>query len=218
MTRTGLASAFSLAILCCSTLRETLAQDTENPENTAPRLEESIWRADIGGGFAKYAKAAEVKLSRGFGTHGLGSAVRHDLWLTQIQGGLMLTEPLAAGHWYSGNLEGIGLLAAAGQENPEAAYFTGLNLGLRYHFNTRTRIVPFVGGSAGIGLTDIDRPDLSGRFQFNEQFGAGARYFFTRSHALVLDYALLHVSNAGIERPNRGVNAHLLSLGVSWMF
>jgi len=172
--------------------------------------------AEVGQGFAKYT--AELKLSRAFGTTETGSNRSHDLWLTQVQGGLMLTDVVAQNWWFGGNVEGIAQLLAGGQDNPEAAYFVGLNGGLRYHLRTGTRLNPFVSGSIGVASTDIGGPDLSGSFQFNEQIGAGFRYFITEQYAISLEYAFWHVSNGGIREPNDGVNAHLVSLGVAWIF
>ena len=60
--------------------------------------------------------------------------------------------------------------------------------------------------------------DATGKFQFNQQAGVGARYFFDPQTALVFDYAYWHVSNAGIKEPNDGVNAHVFSLGIAWIF
>jgi hypothetical protein len=144
--------------------------------------------------------------------------VSHDLWLTQIQGGWMLTDVIEPDYWFGGNIEGVGQLLVGGADHPEGAYFLGLNAGLRYHFRTGTRIDPFIAGFFGLSMTDIGKPDLSGTFQFNESVGAGARYFVSEHHALALEYALWHVSNGGRRDPNFGVTAHVVSLGFGWMF
>jgi predicted porin len=107
---------------------------------------------------------------------------------------------------------------AGGQDDPHAAYLVALNAGLRYHFRTGTRFVPFIGGTVGIALSDIDDADATGKFQFNQQVGGGVRYFFDKSTAVTLDYAIWHVSNAGLAEPNDGVNAHIFSLGLTWLF
>jgi hypothetical protein len=179
---------------------------------------DKTWENGIGEGFKKNANSFEIKASRAFGTTETGSSVAHDLWLAQLQFGIMLADVMEPEYWFGGNLEVVGLLMAGGQERPHPAYFTGANGGLRYHFRTGTPIVPFLAGSFGVGITDIDDADATGKFQFNEEIGAGVRYFFDRSKAVTLEYSLWHISNGGFQQPNNGVNAHVLSLGFSCMF
>src|SRR5262245_21264526 len=103
----------------------------------------------LGEGFRKYSYSVEVKLNRAIGTTESGSVLSHNLWLTQIQGGVMLSDVLAGKHWWGGNVEGFAQLMAGGQDHPEAAYFAGLNGGLRYHFRTGTLVDPFITGAVG---------------------------------------------------------------------
>jgi hypothetical protein len=179
---------------------------------------ENIWESDVGDGFKKNAKSFEIKASRAFGTTDSGSTVAHDLWLAQLQFGIILADVMEPDHWFGGNLEAVGILMVGGQERPHAAYFTGANAGLRYHFRTGTPLVPFLGGSIGMGITDIDDADATGKFQFNEELRAGLRYFLDESKAVTFEYGLWHISNGGFREPNNGVNAHVFSLGFGWMF
>lgn len=207
---TGLPVLLLVAVQCGS--------DATEIETTLKMSPDTIWESEIGAGFRKNVRSIEVKFSRAFGTTDTGSNVPHDLWLAQIQGGLMLADVMEPDHWFGGNLEGLLQGIAGGQERPHAAYFVALNGGLRYHFRTNTRWVPFLTGSVGIGITDIDDADATGKFQFNEQVGAGVRYFFDRTHAVTAEYGLWHISNGGVREPNDGVNAHVFSVGLSWLF
>lgn len=195
-----------------------LAGETETSVKLETSPETTIWQGEIGDGFRKRTRTVEFKISRAFGTTEMGSKDSHDLWFAHLQGGLMLSGPLAQDRWFGGNIEGTLQLLGAMQDNPDSGYLTGVNFGLRYHFNTHTPIVPFLAGSIGVGATDIGSPDLSGTFQFNEEVGAGARYFFSRNTALSLEYAILHVSNGGIQDPNHGITAHMVTLGLSFLF
>lgn len=199
-------------------LADNTAPTAASTLSPAPETAASVSEIQIGDGFRKHARSLEVKLTRAFGTTDTGSDVSHNLWLTQIQGGLMLTDVVGQDCFLAGNLEGLGQLLVGGQDRPEAAYFIGLNGGLRYHFRTRTRFDPFLSGSVGIAGTDVGEPDLGGKFQFNEQIGAGARIFLTNHHAITFEYAYWHVSNAGIREPNDGINAHMFSIGFAWQF
>ena len=192
--------------------------DGAEPRSLVETTPAAIWESEIGAGFRKNVRSIEVKFSRAFGTTDTGSNVPHDLWLAQIQGGLMLADVMEPDYWFGGNLEGLLQATAGGQERPHAAYFVALNGGLRYHFRTNTRWVPFLTGSVGIGVTDIDDADATGKFQFNEQVGAGVRYFFNPTYAVTAEYGLWHISNGGVREPNDGVNAHVFSLGFSWLF
>ena len=190
----------------------------QEPTEHGLTREWSPWRGEIGEGFAKNARTVEVKLSRAFGLTDTGSDFTHNLWLAQVQGGVMVAEVMEPDFWFGGNLEGTGQLMGGGQDRPEGAYLFGLNGGLRYHFRTGGPLVPFLGGSFGLALTDIGNPDASSKFQFNQQAAAGAHYFVDRRHAISLEYAYWHVSNGGIRQPNAGVNAHVVSVGLAWLF
>jgi hypothetical protein len=172
----------------------------------------------FGHGYSKDDVSLEVLFGRAFGTTDTGSNFSHDLWLTQIEGGLILADVMEPDYWFGGNIEAVGKLLVGNQDNPDGAYFFGLNAGLKYHFRTGTPFAPFLGGSFGVAVTDIGSPDATGKFQFNEQVGAGTKYFLTKQHALVLEYDYWHISNGGIREPNDGVNAHIISLGFAWLF
>lgn len=178
----------------------------------------SIWYDAMGGGFKRGATRAGFAMGAGFGTAAFGSVVAHDLALGSVSVGRVLTDPLAPGKWYGGNLEFVGELAGGAQFRPEARYLVGLTPLLRYCFSTGTRWVPFITAGAGVALTDIGRPDLSGTFQFDPQGGIGTYCFLRSNTALTLEYRWMHVSNAGILQPNDGVNTQMFSAGISWFF
>jgi len=202
--------------LVCIAVTALLAQS--DVPATMDSQADSIWQNEVGNGFKKRAKSFEIKASRAFGTTDTGSSDAHDLWLGQLQFGIMLADVMEPDYWFGGNLEALGILIAGGQERPHAAYYTGANIGLRYHFRTGTPLVPFLAGSIGMGISDIDDVDATGKFQFNEQIGAGLRYFFDPTKAVTIDYGLWHISNGGFQEPNNGVNAHVFSIGFSVMF
>jgi len=77
--------------------------------------------------------------------------------------------------------------------------------------------MPFVEAGAGVSLTDIDH-DLTGRFQFNLQGGAGVHHFFNDRTAFTAQYRWLHFSNAGTKCPNNGVNTQMFHIGVTWFW
>jgi lipid A 3-O-deacylase len=70
-------------------------------------------------------------------------------------------------------------------------------------------IVPYIEGGSGVIYTDFQRPDQGLRWNFNPMAGIGIRM---GSKFLVL--RLHHVSNAGLDDENRGINSVLLGFGV----
>ncbi|HEX7861019.1 MAG TPA: acyloxyacyl hydrolase [Verrucomicrobiae bacterium] len=211
-----------LPLILLLAAQESVAASHGNGSELSASTDDSyltkIWHGEVGRGFKGNTKSFEMRLGRAFGTTSTGSNNAHDLWFTELQFGLILADVMEPDHWFGGNIEGLGKIIAAAQERPHSAYLFALNGGLRYHFRTGTRIVPYLGGNIGIGITDISDDDASGKFQFNQQAGVGLRYFFDPQTALVVDYAYWHVSNAGIREPNDGVNCHNFTVGISWLF
>jgi lipid A 3-O-deacylase len=178
---------------------------------------ESIWEQGPGSGFKDDTWHLGVSAGGGVGAEMFGGRVEHDLAVGQVSAGWIFTDLVAKEHWWRGNWELRGELFGGSQIEP-ARYMAGVTPGLRYHFATGTRLVPFVQGGAGLSATGIRQTDLSTTFEFNLMTGAGANFFITDGTALSLEYRLFHLSNAGIKVPNTGLNTHLLLAGISWWF
>jgi len=59
---------------------------------------------------------------------------------------------------------------------------------------------------------------LGGTFQFNLQTGPGLHWFVEKNLAITMQYRFLHISSAGMELPNNGVNTSAFYVGMSWLF
>ncbi len=175
-------------------------------------------QGDPYGGFRAGRMSASFVVGAGPGAKIFGSHLAHDLAGASAQLGWVLTDVRAPGRWYAGNWELAAELFAGSQFNPDARYVVGLGPLLRYNFITGTPFVPFVGLGAGMAITDIGEPDLSTRYQFFPQFGFGTAYFLRGDMAVTAELRLLHLSNAGLETPNQGVNTFFLGLGFKWFF
>ena len=101
---------------------------------------------------------------------------------------------------------------------PHDAFFAGLGLTGRYHFLSLGRFVPYVEGAAVAGGTDLKIREIASDFTFVVWVGAGMAYFVTDRTALYGGYRYQHVSNGGIEKPNRGFESHTGVAGVSLFF
>jgi len=69
---------------------------------------------------------------------------------------------------------------------------------------------------AGFAMTnwkDVAERELGSEFQFTLHGGVGLEYFKEKG-AYSINYRFFHVSNAGIQFPNIGLNTHLFTLGM----
>lgn len=102
--------------------------------------------------------------------------------------------------------------------DPETAFFAGLGAVARYHFLPLGRLVPFLELGVAPGYTDLRVREQQTDFVFLLFGGAGVSYFVAERTALYAGYRLQHISNAGTDSPNRGINSHTGVVGVSIFF
>ena len=183
-----------------------------------PQGPEGIWNGEIGDGFIKNVREADVSFTLALGLGSLIDCNNHDLALGTFHYGWMFGDVVGKDHWYRGNWELLGEAFAGAQYHPNAAYVAGVTPMIRYNFATGTRLMPFINGGAGSSVTDIGNPDLSTIYEFNLQAGLGFHYFWRKNAALTFESRYLHFSNASIKLPNQGVNTVSFLVGFSWFF
>ncbi len=189
------------------------ASEIEKPDSMR-----SIWAGEPGSGFQENTFQFGAAAGGGFGARIYGTTRVHDFALGYLNAGWIFTEPLLPTTWLKGNWELRAEILGGIQLRPER-YVVGATFpSFRYHLASGTHFVPFIQFGVGGTATNIKGPDLSTTFQFNLHAGAGVNYFVTDGAALSLEYRLFHLSNAGIEQPNAGVNTHLILAGVSFWF
>jgi lipid A 3-O-deacylase len=179
---------------------------------------EGVWKNGVGDGFQSTAQSLSFELGVAPGLALLGSRQAHDLALASLSYGHMLCGVLAEDHWFRGNWEIRGELFGGAQYSPTADWIVGLTPHLRYNFATGTRWMPFVDGGAGVTATEIGPPDLSGTFEFNLQANCGLHWLIRDNLALTFETGYMHLSCAGIHKPNQGLNCVKGMLGLSWFF
>jgi hypothetical protein len=98
-------------------------------------------------------------------------------------------------------------------------HLLGTSLLFRFDGKPYRRVMPFLDMGAGVLHTTLHTraPELTGRLQFLPQAGLGIQYFFRPQRALVFEFRYLHMSNAGLEPPNEGFNASMLTIGFRWL-
>ena len=77
------------------------------------------------------------------------------------------------------------------------------------------RVSPYVFVGAGVLRTYVNRRETGSRINFNPQGGVGTRIKLTDRTSLILEYRHIHISNAGLNEDNSGVNTHNFLFGIS---
>ena len=211
------------ATLACSHSAELLSPPPAENSTSGPALEfqhpaASIWQDGVGQGFRSTTHTLSVEAGVGVGMAAFGSTQAHDLALTSLSYGHMWGPVLGKDHWYRGNFEYRIELFGGAQYSPSSEWLVGLTPHLRYNFATGTRWIPFFDAGAGVTATGIAHPDLGGTFEFNLQPGIGMHWFVRGNLALTGEVKYMHMSCAGIDRPNHGLNDVIGWIGLTWFF
>jgi len=128
-----------------------------------------------------------------------------------------VTDPLARGAFYQGNVElGVEPLALF-NFRPRFGWAAGGSLLLHYNFLAMSEraIVPFVEGAAGIGHLAFDLDGESDGFIFPLHGSLGVHALAFPGGAISATIGWYHLSNAGLRSPNYGVNAVMFRIGLT---
>lgn len=133
--------------------------------------------------------------------------------------GMVLTDPVGIG-WYRGQVTlGAEMVYIQFQE-PALTHGIGFTPKIKYTFVSLERLRPYVEFAGGPFWTDLAGriPEESSQFNFILTAGIGLSYFLTNQMALNLGYRFNHISNAGTQYPNLGLNSSLPYGGFSFFF
>ena len=218
-----MASLLTAGMACfCQAENEPLSSEKDSTSVHPPPLalsaDRSFWNEGIGSGFRKGAHEVGLSGAYATGIKIFGTSQIHNLAFATIHGGWIVSDVVMKDSPLRGNWEVLVEGFSGVQINHSHAYLAGIDGFIRYNIATGTRFVPFMEIGAGLMATDIGKPDLGGDFQFGEKAGIGAHYFFTENIAATLECRLMHISNAGLSKPNLGVNSVPILLGISYFF
>jgi len=132
---------------------------------------------------------------------------------------MTLTDPIG-GSWYRGQVSlGAEMVYIQFQE-PFVTHGVGFTPKIKYTFVALDRIRPYAEFAGGPFWTDLAGkiPEESSQFNFVLMAGFGVSYFLTNQVALNVGYRFQHISNAGTQYPNLGLNASLPYGGFSFYF
>ena len=86
----------------------------------------------------------------------------------------------------------------------------------RWNFTSGKRLAPFVELGGGVLFTNHDIPFGSSNVNFTPQAAIGMNIFTREKRAVSLDFRYEHISNAGLAKPNPGINTLQGGIGYHW--
>ena len=137
------------------------------------------------------------------------------IWNAGLRYGWVLTEPHGPG-FLAGRFEyAIEAVPAYLIFQPtNTAYGAGLNpLNLKWNFATRGHLVPYLELSGGTLFTTHSVPPGTSNVNFTPSAAFGA-HFLGHKYAWTVEARYLHISNAGLDRLNPGVNTVEIKIGI----
>jgi len=81
-----------------------------------------------------------------------------------------------------------------------------------------SRFQPYIKAGAGMLYMTQHTLEQSTQFNFLEQGAVGAHFYINKNWAITGDVRYRHVSNAGIDKPNSGINTLFYLLGATYQF
>lgn len=132
---------------------------------------------------------------------------------------MVLTDPVGRG-WYRGQTSLGAEMVYIQFREPVLTHGIGFTPKIKYTFVALERVRPYVEFSGGPFWTDLAGriPEESSQFNFILTAGIGVSYFLTNQTALNVGYRFQHISNAGTQYPNLGLNSSLPFGGFSFFF
>jgi Lipid A 3-O-deacylase (PagL) len=157
----------------------------------------------------------EIWTTGGHGTNGI--AQHTGVWTAGFRYGWVLTEPHGPG-FLRGRFEyAVDAVPAFVVFQPtNTAYGAAVNpFALIWNFDTHGRFVPYLDLGGGVLFTNTQVPAGTSRINFTTAGAVGVHILAGKLN-WTADVRFMHISNAGLETPNPGINTVQLRLGVGW--
>ena len=138
-----------------------------------------------------------------------------NIYFTQLSGFIMWDYDKVWHHWAPDPLrfkvEGTAGLTVS--PNIRAMVSVGMMALYYLEFIASDRLVPYLEGGIGAIYTDFQVEGQGSRFNFNPQIGIGMEFKVDSGKPFFTALRLSHISNAGLQDENRGVNSAVWMLG-----
>jgi hypothetical protein len=152
------------------------------------------------------------------GGHGTNGIAQHTgVWTAGFRYGWVLTEPhgpsiLRGRFEYA--VDAVPVFVVFQPAN--TAYGAAVNpFALIWDFDTHGRVVPYIDLGGGVLFTNTQVPPGTSRINFTTA-GAVGVHFLAGKMNWTADVRFMHISNAGLQALNPGINTLQLRLGVGW--
>ncbi len=101
---------------------------------------------------------------------------------------------------------------------PRPNYELGVGVGLKYAYPVNDTFSVYILGSVGPHYITLNTEDQAQGFLFADTIGGGVSVTISPGSALNLEYRFRHLSNAGIELPNHGVENSIGLIGFTLFY
>jgi len=165
------------------------------------------------------ASKGETQCGLNFG-YGYSFESNRDLMFASVYPymGRVLTDPVGSGLW-RGTFEGIVEGAFSSVLKNQRTYAAGVNAIARYNFLPHSDCLrPYVQAGLGAALTNLVMDDFGSNFNFVSSAACGLHYYYDAQNAISLEWRVLHMSNAGLDDDNDGLNMNSFFAGFSHCF
>lgn len=88
----------------------------------------------------------------------------------------------------------------------------------RWNFTAQQKVIPYAEIGAGILFTSKDFPENTFPVNFTPQASVGFHVFTRPGQAFTFSFKFMHISNAGLDSPNPGINTLQMMGGYQWQF
>jgi lipid A 3-O-deacylase len=151
-----------------------------------------------------------------------GSHIGYHYTDSELRLGWILYAPRSSG-WLRGNVELLGSIGGGAVYDGPGSKFAINDFFLRYNFiQPQARLIPYFQIGAGTFISDIAenhlQEDIGGTFEADLRAAVGAKYVICPGWSLNSELFFEHISNAGTQTRNVGINALGGLLGFSRSF
>jgi len=143
-----------------------------------------------------------------------------NFWQTNIRMGRMLTSPSKKRNILRGNVEALLEITSSSIIEGKGSFIFGIGPVVRYNLIRPTwRLIPYIQAGGGICYTDAYYYEAIGQgFNFTLQLGMGLKYLITKNWSFDMETRYYHLSNAGMDKRNKGINAIGATIGLTYYF
>lgn len=92
----------------------------------------------------------------------------------------------------------------------------GVNLGIAYEYYIPQKAILFFGGGVGPHYINVNTDLQANGFIFSDNVFAGVHQIVSRDFMLTYQVKFRHISNAGLQSPNGGIDNFFAGLGLSY--